>query len=318
MKKKLEVILVSAILESSKLDIDLVTSSFEAATLILLKNKKIFEKIPEKVLVTSEELAATDCELATTGLTKDLISNFGKDKYDKIEYFKYDGVLIHEGIHASAFGRMSYIYRTKGIRLYFLKNGDYLLVTPYCYIDHKGFQLTQEEIYKINFKDLDTQTKINDLLIHIKEYNNKNFYINQQLIKSLVSVKKKFDKHYFIEYLLTPPDVDEISDFSKKIKSKLWDICLSKSFQKKWGKEIQENAMNYLSKLEISPSSGQILNYIKDNIKDNDLNKIMERIDTLEHNIINQKQDVFEFKPNFNGVGFNVNEIYKRLNRLML
>lgn len=213
---------------------------------------------------------------------------------------------------------MSYIYRTKGIRLYFLKNGDYLLVTPYCYIDHKGFQLTQEEIYKINFKDLDTQTKINDLLIHIKEYNNKNFYINQQLIKSLVSVKKKFDKHYFIEYLLTPPDVDEISDFSKKIKSKLWDICLSKSFQKKWGKEIQENAMNYLSKLEISPSSGQILNYIKDNIKDNDLNKIMERIDTLEHNIINQKQDVFEFKPNFNGVGFNVNEIYKRLNRLML
>lgn len=316
MKKQLEILLISAILETAEYDFDLIPSGFEAAVSILLKDKGIYEKVPERIIISSEEFKKSDFGSVTTGLTKDIISNFGKSNNRELTYFEDKGVLLYEGLHASAFGKMSYIYRTKGIRLYLLKNKDLVVVTPYCYIDHRGFQLVQELIYKENFENLKTAESIKDIMIHTKPYGNETLTLNRQLILSLTSIKKKFKKAFYLEYLITPPDVDAVSDFSIKVRKKLWDICLSKSFQSNWGTSMQENAINYLSQIGISPSSGQLLKFIKSNSDSSDINRVLERIDILERNLSNQEQDILEFKPNISGIGINGNEIYKRLKLL--
>jgi hypothetical protein len=56
-----------------------------------------------------------------------------------------------------------------------------------------------------------------------------------QLIKFLTSIKKTFRRDYYVEYLFHPPDVDEISIFSRKVKTMLWVIVLSKSFNYRLG-----------------------------------------------------------------------------------
>lgn len=318
MKKKLEILLISAVLETTKCDFDITTSSFEAAISILLKEKTIYEDVPARIIISSEEFQKSDTGAVTTGLTKDLISNFGKSSNRELTYFKNKGVLLYEGSHASAFGKMSYIYRTKGIRLYLLENKDLMVVTPYCYIDHRGFELVQENVYSENFQDLKTAESIKDVMIHTNRNVDEKFELNKQLILSLTSIKKKFKRAFYLEYLLAPPDVDELSEFSIKVKKNLWDICLSKSFQINWGINMQENAINYLSKIGISPSTGQLLKFIKSNSGPSDIKLVLERIDLLERNLSNQKQDIFEFKPNISGIGINANEIYRRLKLLSI
>jgi len=318
MRKKLEILIVSAVLEKGKYKFDVITSSFKAVTSILLSQKDIFEKIPSCAIITSEQLASTDDGPLTTGLTKDLISNFGKQNEKDIKYFDEQGVLLYDGIHASAFGRMSYIYRTKGIRLYLLKSGAYITVTPYCYIDHRGFEFVQEEVDKRDHENLKDEETISAFLRYaLLPDDRKKMLLNEELIKFLTSIKKSFLRDYYVEYLFHPPDVDEISPFSKKVKATLWEIVLSKSFQNRWGNEMQYNAMNYLSKLDITPSPGQLIKYIKSSAENSTLKQVLDRIDTLEYNLSNQKQDIFEFKPNFNGVGINGNEIYRRLQKFM-
>lgn len=60
---------------------------------------------------------------------------------------------------------MSYIYRTKGIRIYLLTNGNYVVVTPYCYIDHRGFEFVQDEVDNRNLSYLKDEETISSFLI---------------------------------------------------------------------------------------------------------------------------------------------------------
>ena len=126
----------------------------------------------------------------------------------------------------------------------------------------------------------------------------------------ITGIKEQFNRHFFLEYVLNPPDVDKLSQFSIDIKYKLWQVCLANKFKEKWGEEIQENAMSFLAYLHISPSPLQVLEYVKNSTKRDRINEVLDRIELLENNLLNKREDVFEFKPNISGIGINFNEIY--------
>jgi hypothetical protein len=315
LKDKIEIILIGAILEFIDSEIDYIPKCLHSAMLIFMNEKSIFEQIPEQVIKLSEDFEKVDNGQLMTGLEKDLLTNRGKENDKEIKYFDKKGVLIYDGLHGSAFGRMNYYYRSKGIRLYLLEDKTIMVVSPYSYIDHHGFSFVQEEVDRIKFKKIKTEDEVQDYLSWTKEdFNIKGkIKVNEQLIKMLTSIKKPFHRDYYLEYLLTPPDVDKLSDFSENIRLEFWNVCLSKSFKKEWGKEMQENAISFLAYLKIPPSPIQILEFIKRNSKGGKLDKLLEKIDTLQDNLTNQKKDIFELKPNIGGFGINFNEINRRL-----
>lgn len=324
MKKVLETILISSIFENDKNGDDFIIKSFkQALSIILRKGKHTFQEIPDEIFISIEDLKSNninDIEAAINSGKKYLNKN-----EQKIRYIKSQGVLLYDGIHASAFGRMNYIYRSKGLRLYLLENGDILLLTPYCTIDDDGFQLKQEIDIRLNINDIKSIEDIRNLMfLTKKDFNDKNEKIQyvQEIIKILCNIKDVFHKDYFLEYLITPPDVDKISKFSKKIKIKFWDICLSTEFQSNWGVDIQNQAMHILSKLEIQPSSTQLLKYVQLVSSEDNFPKLMEELKRLENNIIDKieesnQDDIFDFKPNISGIGINGNEAIKRISRMI-
>jgi hypothetical protein len=315
LKKKIEIILIGAILEFVDSKVDYIPKCLHSAMSILISEESIFEQIPKQVIKSSEDFSKLDNGQPMTGLEKDLQTNKGKENDKEIKYFDKKGVMIYDGLHASAFGRMNYYYRSKGIRLYLLEDKTIMTVCPYSYIDHQGFSFVQEEVERVKFKKIKTEDEVQYHLSWTKEDANDkgNIKVNEQLIRMLTSIKKPFHRDYYLEYLLTPPDVDKLSDFSENIRLEFWDVCLSKDFKKEWGKEMQENAISFLSYLKIPASPVQILEYIKRNSKGGKLDKILEKIDILQDNLTNQKEDIFEFKPNIGGFGINLNEINRRL-----
>ena len=317
MKDKIEIILIGAILEFADSEIDFIPKCLHSAMSIFMDDKSIFEQIPHEVIKSSEDFAKLDTGRPMTGLEKDLLTNKGKENDKEIKFFDKKGVLIYDGIHASAFGRMNYFYRSKGIRLYLLEDKTIMTVCPYSYIDHQGFSFVQEEVDRVKFKEIKEEDDVQMHLSWTKEDINVKgkIKVNEQLIKMLTSIKKPFYRDYYLEYLLTPPDVDKLSDFSENIRLEFWNVCLSKEFRKEWGKEMQENAISFLSYLKIPPSPIQILEFIKRNSKGAKLDKILEKIKILEENLSNQREDIFELKPNIAGFGINLNEIGKRLTK---
>jgi len=312
LKDEIEIILIGAILEFSDSKVDFIPKCLHSAMSIFMTDKSIFEPIPKEVIKSSEDFKKLDEGKPMTGLEKDWLTNKGGENDKEIAFFDKKGVLIYDGIHASAFGRMNYFYRSKGIRLYLLEDKKIMTVAPYSYIDHHGFSFVQEEIDRIKFKKIKKEKDVQMHLSWTKEdFNDKGkVKVNQQLIKMLTSIKKPFHRDYYLEYLLTPPDVDKVSDFSENIRLEFWNVCLSKEFKKEWGKEMQENTISFLSYLKIPPSPMQLLEFVKRNSKSAKLDKIL---DMLEENFSNQKEDMFELKPNIAGFGINLNEVGKRL-----
>ncbi|HZK96709.1 MAG TPA: hypothetical protein VFC67_21095 [Prolixibacteraceae bacterium] len=233
MTKDIETILITGILElgekSDKL-IESITASFKTAINLILQSNEVFYQIPERIYVSMDrfEKIENDCG-SIIGLAKDIETNFGIQNESKIDYFDEEGVILFEGIAAAAFGRMSYIYRSKGIRIYLFKNSIIKVVTPYSTIDHNGFQLHQEESFEMILDDVNNKNIEDVFWFTKKDINNKDelrFY-SHEIIRILTEIKKPFNRNYFLEYLLTPPDVDELSNFSINIKNALWDLCLS-------------------------------------------------------------------------------------------
>lgn len=324
----LESLLIFACLELEGNSRNVVVDAFSETMKIFMSDETLFEKLPEKVIKTSEALRQQEEDAGSSvGLVKDFVTNCGENTEELIEYFDDDALLIYDGIHASAFGRMSYIYRSKGIRLYLFKSGELQIITPYSYIDHSGFEL-RNEICNGYGPDFDKMSP--DEVRSIIHYTSEDFndferkqFVCGELIKMLCSIKEKFVKDFYLEYLLTPPDVDKLSKFSMKNRKELWDICLSDKFKESWGDKIQYACMNILSSSNIPPSTGQIVKYI-DSSKSNSatLNEILKKIDEIKENIIESSEsneiDIFELKPNIAGVGININELYKRARNRML
>ena len=327
MRENLESILVSSMIELGGNNDNVVVDAFNHAIELLLKDENIFQEVPEAVYISSSSLWEVEKKTAKTGLEKDLATNFGKDTEKTITYYGHKGVLIHDGLCAAAFGQMSYIYRSKGIRVYLFANKELKVVTPYCYIDHRGFQLDNEswdfDDWSVSgLNNPESLRKFFNIFTGNFNDHDKQQFICLELIRILCNIKMPFQKSYFLEYLLTPPDVDKLSDFSFEVRKMLWDICLSQDFVQRWGKGIQNTSMNILSTIGIGPSTSQLIAYIHQKDGSNfKIDLLLERLNQIETNIVTTVKestasdisDILELKPNIGGIGINGNEIYARL-----
>ena len=322
LNSSLESLLVFACLELEGNSRNVVVDAFAETMKIFMSDETLFEKLPETVIKTSEALRQQEENAGSfVGIAKDFVTNRGTDTEEFIEYFDDDALLIYDGIHASAFGRMSYIYRSKGIRFYLFKSGELNIITPYSHIDHSGFQLRNQicSTYGPDFENMSPDEVRSIIHFTSEDFNDfeRKQFVCGELIKMLCSIKEKFVKDFYLEYLLTPPDVDKLSKFSIKNRKELWDICLSDKFRENWGDKIQYACMNILSSSNIPPSTGQIVKYIDSSKNSNaTLSEILKKIDEIKENIVESNEsneiDIFELKPNIAGVGVNINELYKR------
>lgn len=303
----LEKLLEARVRESIGIDMDLVSLSKEIFELILEKNT-IFELLPEKLHVTASPLGGIHLPMAGNTRMK-----------NDAEFYDKKAVLIHDGITASAFGARNYIYRAKGLRAYIFEDGYVCMLTPYAVIDDKGFELANEiwsgvgEFFTSQLKDISPLT---ELFETIQSHDNESFEkvcISAGLISIITNIKRPFKKDFCLEYLLTPPDVDCLSDFSIEIRQALWEIALSDKFEARNGVEWQSHAMELLVEASVAPTPYQIISYINRLRcgKNLDTQQLTERIDALERNLSGSIKKIGQelLDPVFWEGVFNRNEV---------
>lgn len=195
MKDKIETILIGALFGDDT-DEELFVSSFISCIKLALQGKDIFTLVPDTVYVSNEKFKKSE-KLAgsNVGLVKDLIEKNEIENEHTVEYFKEKGALLFDGLHASAFGKMNYIYRSKGIRIYLFKNSEIRVTTPYCTIDHDGFQLKQEVIASYALSKIKTSREVIEIVNYTRDDFNKPFDKSlalQTTIRLIANIKKTF------------------------------------------------------------------------------------------------------------------------------
>ena len=304
-KIDLEYLLIGCLFSKDASD-EFLIETFKSAFRLLDVKQDSFEKIPQ-IVYASNEYFEHDNKQKTD--KKDYHSQ------PEISFYEDEGIMIFDGIYASAFGEMKYVYRSKGMRIYYCKDGELKILTSHSTIDDEGFQLCQELVNSFIIKDIDSINQIIEILLVYLD-SNEEFNIQlalQKFLKSLTQIIKPFKKAYFIEYLLFPPDVHYPSDFSLKLKDELWSLTLSLEFKEEWDINTQNEIISLLSHIGINPNYNVIINFLKNSTTSN--KEILNKIEQLENNLVNkiEKEDIIEFKPNIGGLGFNGNEAYRRL-----
>lgn len=304
-KIDLEYLLIGCLFSKDASD-EFLIETFKSAFRLLDIKQDSFEKIPQ-IVYASNEYFEHDNKQKTD--KKDYHSQ------PEISFYEDEGIMIFDGIYASAFGEMKYVYRSKGMRIYYCKDGELKILTSHSTIDDEGFQLCQELVNSFIIKDIDNINQIIEILLVYLD-SNEEFNIQlalQKFLKSLTQIIKPFKKAYFIEYLLFPPDVHYPSDFSLKLKDELWSLALSLEFKEEWDINTQNEIISLLSHIGINPNYNVIINFLKNSTTSN--KEILNKIEQLENNLVNkiEKEDIIEFKPNIGGLGFNGNEAYRRL-----
>lgn len=143
-----------------------------------------------------------------------------ENKIDHIKLFPTPGFILKDGIYGSAFGRFDYIYRSKGSRIYWFESGVIEYRAVYATIDEYGFQYVAEEIDGCNiFDDCDYGDLMTSPLRDA-------FGTGEILISNLIRIKENFVRDYPIEYLLYPPDVENLSAFSIQLQEQIWDSVI--------------------------------------------------------------------------------------------
>lgn len=244
MRDILKEILISAILKSLGMNNDLDLVSLNKTIELLVSQDNIMQKIPFKVLKSIDELQCEAC--------------------DNINYYPQKGILLYDGIYGAAGGRGRYFYKSKGIRVLLFADKKIEVVSTYCTIDESGFSLHNESIdVFLEIKDNET---CNSLFNYIDVGSDN---VPLQMIKFITNIKKPFTVDYYIEYLLFPPDVNVISEFSNKASSLLWDICLSNEFKQEWGQKFVNTAISLLISINILPPSLELLQFIENSANTN-------------------------------------------------
>ncbi|UNE80053.1 hypothetical protein IMY97_22655 [Pectobacterium versatile] len=145
MKEVLESLLIASVAEMKGDADEAVLDIFPQVMKLIISQKELFEEVPEKIYISSAELRDIEKKsFSRLGIHRDVTTGMGASVKDIKNFFEHKAVMLKDHLHASAFGRMSYIYRSKGERLYLFENSTILILLPYAYIDHDGFQLDNE------------------------------------------------------------------------------------------------------------------------------------------------------------------------------
>ncbi|MEQ3495827.1 hypothetical protein [Vibrio sp. SSH13-20] len=179
---------------------------------------------------------------------------------EHITYFSKKCLLIIDKLEGAACGGARYIYRSKGSRVYLFEDGQVQTVTPYSTINDEGFHLHNCPW----FEGLGGVPKTIEAVEEVVEYLNDpgertERVVSEVMINILCNIKERYNRSYCLEYIMTPPDVDHLSEFSKNLREELWDVIFSSD---EWVEEQKNLCIDYLLKNEIHPLPYQLISYI--------------------------------------------------------
>lgn len=304
MKKRLKHILKT--LTQTNSDNNLVIS-FKFACQLVLTGNDIFHKVPTSVSVPISYFEVGR-ETVVEQVADNLKTIFSKPDIDTfITYSQYNGVLLYDGIYASAFGKMKYIYRSKGIRIYLFKDESIKVYSTYCTIDHNGLDYSLEEFFSYNISNLSYDSLIE--LLQSMDCNKINL-IPTKIVEIITNIKKTFNPAYFIEYILNPPDVNIISNFSQEIRTQLWDICLSPNFKQEVDDKGLDISIKILTSLGISPNLKQVSKYLSQYSNKDEMMSAIARIEKNTSKI----DPVFKSRLNLGILVIDISALIARIN----
>lgn len=280
MREQLEQILTNCLLEERGGHGAHVIDSTKLMVSLLLPNNELLVPVPR--IVRGWTFADRSLEPSPN----DQEAESGPEA--SIEFHESPAILIHDGLRASSTGGKRLMYWAKGYRLYLFSNGDLVPASIYGQIDVDGLNLSKDydTDFNINVHTIDDPSWINLLFDLISGKNVRLPLIGQEILKLLCNIKKPFNHEFLLEYLIVPPDVDVPAEFSVNAREILWDICLSREFESKVGRDGQGRCMNILSRASISPAPQQIVSFMKRLSSGNiALDEILSRLNQLENNI---------------------------------
>ncbi|GKU24310.1 hypothetical protein [Clostridium folliculivorans] len=271
-------------------------------------------------------------------IVKDIYIKFediGQDYKNFIKPINCQGIVLDEDIYAG-WGRFNYIYRCKGNRSIWFKDGMIEEYSVYCTIDQNGFQFSLSDLCSLDLFSEEAEEVFSgefnyDMPIYKLKY-------VEYTLKRLFYINKAYMKDYYLEYLMDPPDVNILSEFSLKLREEVWDSILELGKRAVDGSDDEKSLFKYCIELMAkvgldieSRSLIEIFSYImKSNKNGADitwmidfLKNVGEKVDENNRKIDennrkideNNKEDIIELKPGIGGVNLNLNEIYKRLKK---
>lgn len=116
---------------------------------------KVFDKVVDTLYVPFDALPPSVDEegVFVTGLIKDTKFDGAELESQHVKFFDQEGFLLHDGMYASAFGTFKYIYRSKGMRLFWMRDQTIKVCAVYSMIDDEGFSLAHEEVGDVNLQE---------------------------------------------------------------------------------------------------------------------------------------------------------------------
>ncbi|MDV4151430.1 hypothetical protein R0131_11310 [Clostridium sp. AL.422] len=260
------------------------------------------------------------------------IKNIRKESDRNIDYIEHSGFILDENIYA-ANGRFNYIYRAKGNRTIWFENGVIKEYSVYCTIDNNGFYFSLEELDCLNFSSSEAEQFLK------KDYDSPIYKLKhiEYILKRLMNINKVYMKDYYIEYLMNPPDVAVLSEFSKKLRLEIWESIFSLGKRAINGNEDERNLFKYcielMASIDIDVDSKSLIDFFADIIKYNgnkynlNIEWIIETMETIGNKMDKNtdklsrkmeelsKGDIIELKPGIGGISLNLNEVGRRVKK---
>lgn len=285
MRQGLKQLLKNSLTEMADRDSDVIVESVKLFASVLLSATGLLESVPNRIF---------GWEHSGRELMPFPFSAKPQNADDpEIGFFPQRAILLHDGLHAAAHGGTVYMYRAKGQRLYLFENGDIVPISIYAHVDRTGLFINNDyitdfqcNIASLQSTDIDWARTPFDFMLNDPNEENDVRFMCLDLIRILCHIKEPFNRAFLLEHLLTPPDVDTISEFSLTARETLWDICLSREFEDEVGLEGQKNCMNLLSAAWVPPAPQQIVSYVRQLSKsDIGVHEILARLDQFEASI---------------------------------
>ncbi|WP_196488931.1 hypothetical protein [Burkholderia cepacia] len=262
-----------------------IKAAFDSAIRIILSAEYLFQPVPVHLHT------AGDCEP-----TLDYPGHENVDRDCRLGnmFFPEKGVLLIDKLRAKAGKAFRSIYRAAGERLYLFQDGTLIPLYPYAEVAHGELGLRCElshgtwDSFKVEPDEL--RLYIFNILGDPNQPTHR--FICRDIIAMLSGIKEPFRRDYALEYLMLPPDVDLLSNFSIDIKHRLWNICLSGEFISEAGVEGQEQCMSMLLDAGSAPTPGQLVAYLANSGGGEGIAEVLRRITQLEHAIEGYHNDV--------------------------
>ena len=277
MRNQLKSILLGTLHEKLGGDDELVVQAITTLGELLLPHAALFKSVPKRLI--------------GWGLPEqDLNSSSHNNEHFLLVPLPQKGALLHDSLHAAVAGGQRAIYRAKGVRLYLFENGLMELLTPYCTINEDGLWL-ENELWdvSVNVTGSANPFLVREMLhsIYGDINDRKPRFVCRDVIRLLCNIRQPFMRDYLLEYVLTPPDVDILSDFSRTCASTLWDICLSSAFETEVGTQRQSQCIEVVNQCAGAPAASLLLAYLREApaFGTSDLAKMLARIDQLEQGL---------------------------------